>query len=456
MSELSIISQKAGPLGEKSQDFSDFAGGNPFKSVNNTKVIGAEEDIIGQSLTGKIPSPLSPVEIGPSKLEYPIDVSGNPAYSATVKFQVVEYTTSSPGKSQKNHITSATDNINALGASTAKVEDDIGLDAFGGAGDDVALGVNTGSAFADDAGAAGYAGTSSTSLGDFSDFSGTNTFKAKIDAEAEANEIKKSTASTNSVKLGFFPKPNSPIINMYFPASQAFVDGVQYGDANLGAIGGAALGALQAGQSGIGAAVDQGLNAVNDVKNAILDTIKSGQVNVARVAESEAARLAASRLIDNTPGISLNKGFGAAAGIANRIIVNPNVRKLFSGVTVREFTFQFKFIPTSPEEAEVIQKIVKLFRTELYPRAFKIPIGGESSVSLGYNFPNAFRIKFNFKDTENRNIPKLLECYLRNVTHTINPTGGGFKNDGKPNEIDLTLSFVEHRALEQQDIEKGF
>ena len=35
-------------------------------------------------------------------------------------------------------------------------------------------------------------------------------------------------------------------------------------------------------------------------------------------------------------------------------------------------------------------------------------------------------------------------------------TGGGFKNDGKPNETDLTLSFVEHRAIEQQDIEKGF
>ena len=42
------------------------------------------------------------------------------------------------------------------------------------------------------------------------------------------------------------------------------------------------------------------------------------------------------------------------------------------------------------------------------------------------------------------------------MSHTINPTGGGFKNDGKPNETDLTLSFVEHRAIEQQDIEKGF
>ena len=132
------------------------------------------------------------------------------------------------------------------------------------------------------------------------------------------------------------------------------------------------------------------------------------------------------------------------------------MRKLFNGVIVREFAFQFKMIPTSPEEGEAIKKIVKFFRKELYPRAFRVPIGGVAEASLGFNFPNAFKIKFNFKNSENLNVPKLLECYLRNVSHTINPTGGGFKNDGKPNEVDLTLTFVEHRAIEQQDIEKGF
>ena len=104
----------------------------------------------------------------------------------------------------------------------------------------------------------------------------------------------------------------------------------------------------------------------------------------------------------------------------------------------------------------ILETIILMRQNFNFSKAFKIAIGGESSVSLGYNFPNAFKIKFNFKDAENRNIPKILPCYLRNVSHTINPTGGGFKNDGKPNEVDLTLGFVEHRAIEQQDIEKGF
>ena len=58
MSELSIISQKAGPLGEKKNPlnpaFGDFAGGgNVTKSANNMSM-GLEDDVTGQSLLGKI------------------------------------------------------------------------------------------------------------------------------------------------------------------------------------------------------------------------------------------------------------------------------------------------------------------------------------------------------------------------------------------------------------------
>ena len=55
------------------------------------------------------------------------------------------------------------------------------------------------------------------------------------------------------------------------------------------------------------------------------------------------------------------------------------------------------------------------------------------------------------------NMPKLHYCYFRNVSTTINPTGGAFRRDGQPNEVDLTLSFVEYRTLDKQDIrDEGF
>ena len=49
-------------------------------------------------------------------------------------------------------------------------------------------------------------------------------------------------------------------------------------------------------------------------------------------------------------------------------------------------------------------------------------------------------------------IPKIHFCYLRTVSTTVNPTGGAMRRDGAPNEIDLTLSFVEYKTLKKDDI----
>ena len=445
MSELDIINQKAGPLGEKvRKDVSDFAGGNPFtKSVKNSGAMGLDDDITGQSLLGKIPSPLSSSEPDGSKLEYPIDVSGNPAYSATIKFQVMEYTAASPGKSQKNHIVSATDNIQSQETTKARVEDDV-IEEENNIANIANSNVST------DYQIDGVSTGIGNEFFNPSDAAVTRSFvKAKEDSKTELNSIKKTASDLSTTRLGFFPKPNAPIINMYFPVSQAFVDGVSYGDANLGIVAGGGLAAAEAGLNAVQAGIDQATASTK----ALADTILGRGISVSDIAQSEAARFGVAKAL-NIAGA--NTAIGQGITIANRVIVNPNVRKLFNGVQVREFAFQFKMIPTSPEEGEVIQKIIKIFRKELYPRAFRVPIGNEASASLGYNFPNAFKIKFNFKGSENLNVPKILPCYLRNVSHTINPTGGGFKNDGKANEIDLTLTFVEHRAIEQQDIERGF
>tara|TARA_B100000902_G_scaffold382405_1_gene420015 strand:- start:473 stop:1015 length:543 start_codon:yes stop_codon:yes gene_type:complete len=147
--------------------------------------------------------------------------------------------------------------------------------------------------------------------------------------------------------------------------------------------------------------------------------------------------------------------FKNAAALANRFMVNPNVRAIFRGVNIREFQFQFKLIATSPEEARTIQKIIKHFRKELYPRGFPVNFG-TASADIGYHFPNAFKIIFKFQGRRNKNLPKIKPCYLRSFSATINPTGGSFRNDGQPNEIDISMAFVEHETLKSLDVKKGF
>ena len=52
-------------------------------------------------------------------------------------------------------------------------------------------------------------------------------------------------------------------------------------------------------------------------------------------------------------------------------------------------------------------------------------------------------------------IPKIEKCYLRNVSVTYNSTAATFHEDGQPNEIDMTLTFVERKTLSRKDIEIG-
>ena len=49
--------------------------------------------------------------------------------------------------------------------------------------------------------------------------------------------------------------------------------------------------------------------------------------------------------------------------------------------------------------------------------------------------------------------PKLKDCYLTNITTNYNPTSMSFHSDGRPVEIDLSLSFTEQTTLNRNDIE---
>ena len=100
------IFDKAGPLGETLKG----GGGlkNPIKNFSNVE--GALEEFAeaGQSLLDAL---FQNFGVGGSTLEYPLDVSGNPAYAATVSFQTLEYTTPESGKSQKSHMKQQEDNL---------------------------------------------------------------------------------------------------------------------------------------------------------------------------------------------------------------------------------------------------------------------------------------------------------------------------------------------------------
>ena len=52
--------------------------------------------------------------------------------------------------------------------------------------------------------------------------------------------------------------------------------------------------------------------------------------------------------------------------------------------------------------------------------------------------------------------PKLLPCYLTSVNTVLTPRSSSFFEDGKANEVQLTMSFQEERALNKDDIKDGY
>ena len=394
---------------------------------------------------------------GRADLKYPLE-SDNPAYQARVQFKMFSLQPKIDGESQKNFDKIATDNLKSLLESSAKTQDvkaqvdsfgDIPssdvraqVDSFGDAGRNQYGGANAGidgpaSSAASAIGSTASTGTSKTASEQLGDL-----MKAGKDKALSAQFVKQ-TSRYFKGGVEFQEVKNTPIVDMYFPLTMQFNDNAQYDNAALGAIGAAVEGAMQQG----GSALESVLGAASKGLVSMFDAVRGNQ----KLSEA-AFRVGLARVIDKASMI--NSGVANALTLQNRTIINPNIRALFRGVGLREFTFQFKMIARSQLEAEVIRQIVQHFREEMYPGTFDIDeLGG---AGLGFKFPNVFQIQFNYKGAPNTNIPKIEFCYLRNVSTSINPTGGAFRRDGQPNEVDLTLSFVEYKTLNKKDIRNGY
>jgi len=247
-------------------------------------------------------------------------------------------------------------------------------------------------------------------------------------AAAEASQL----AQGISYKLS----RSAPIVDMYIPLSLTYNDGAQYENANLNVLGAGTLEGIQQGSGILASAYNALAEGVGSVFGYLLDPSISG----------EAARLGALRVARSIP----NAGFQAAVSIGVQRTMNPNTRALFKGVNLREFSFNFKMIANSQREAIMIERIVNHFRKELYPNVIDA-----LNVPVAYEMPNAFSIQFTHKGAEAK-MPKLEYCFLRNVQTVYNATGAAFHPDGRPNEVDMTLNFVEMRTLNKKDIMAGY
>jgi hypothetical protein len=125
--------------------------------------------------------------------------------------------------------------------------------------------------------------------------------------------------------------------------------------------------------------------------------------------------------------------------------LNPREFMLFKAPGIRQFSFNFTFIPSNDEELRSVPEIIKFFRSASYP---SLHAGG-----IQYNFPEAFNIGFGNSDK----LIKIPEVVCIGTSVTYNPNSMSYyKQDNLPVEITLQLSFQELQPISKEIVEAGY
>ena len=225
--------------------------------------------------------------------------------------------------------------------------------------------------------------------------------------------------------------PGADQIDIYvpIPIGITFEDGASYNDAELNLLGGLAMNAARNINAGASAA---------SIEGALAGALKTGQDALGSVKTRDIV----AGIVSKIPGVDNEIKSGVAIGMGTTL--NKNVTTEFTGVGVRSFSFSFKFVSKSEEETNVIKNIIETFRSNLYP------VG--NFISLQY--PPTWNIQFlnGVSGLDIPYLPKIFECYLKGLSSNFNPSANVWRLGGSPIETDVTVQFIESRALTYDDI----
>ena len=198
------------------------------------------------------------------------------------------------------------------------------------------------------------------------------------------------------------------------------------------------------GEAEIGALVAGGMNELNTMSEGLSMTdaaLKIGKEGLGNA--GDALGLAALDALDAT----IAPGARAALEISRGKITNNRTEMQFEGVQRRDFSFSFKMLPTSPEEAKTIQDIVTLFRFHSMPEIDDSETDGRTMIP-----PSTFDIEY----FPNKHLHKISTSILTSVDVKFGGERTQFFHDDQPVETELNLTFKELEIITKRRILDGY
>ena len=220
-------------------------------------------------------------------------------------------------------------------------------------------------------------------------------------------------------------------IYLYMPPGINIPDGATYNNVNLGLIGA----------------------ATRDVVDSNADTLSDQDFNSTDFITAVTKRIQG----DGMGGLGVQNAL-AGVELGRGEVTNPYTAVQFDGVTVRNFTFNFRLISESAEEAIAIKNIEDCFRAYMY---------AEEAGKIRMKYPKLFTIEFlagskkiKSEDEEdetivlmqNKFMPRIIPSFLTNLNVTYNESTNLFHTDGSPVETAIAVTFTEEKALTRNDL----
>ena len=225
-------------------------------------------------------------------------------------------------------------------------------------------------------------------------------------------------------------KQLSQAIALYMPNQISVSQKANYGEAEIGLLTAAAQGSIKGFANAETSVAGIAGEIANQGKKAFSEGVSEGILGAIKAADATVA-----------PGAVA--AFEAATGK----VKNNRTEMKFEGIERRSFSFQFRLLPTSPEEAQKIEEIVTAFRFHSMPE-----ILGDQASSRTMSMPSTFDIEYK----PNTHLHRIATSVLESVEVSYGGERTQFFTDDQPVETSISLTFKELGIITKNQIAQGF
>jgi len=213
-------------------------------------------------------------------------------------------------------------------------------------------------------------------------------------------------------------------IALYMPQSVTVSDSMRYENFSTGVVG---------------ALMESGF----DTDNYSTEDIKALAHEYGPALAAGAAGIAFDSLLGAGAGAAISSKVNSEIQKSTQSVLNPREFALFRSPSMRQFAYNFTFIPESETESDTAMAIVKSFRQTMYPTVASV---------MTYKFPHVYTIQY-----VNADIIKIPEVALASASVVYNPNSMSyFKQNNRPVEIQLSLTFQELKPITSQLVADGY